>query len=245
MSPSLSPAVMLFYQYALSLLFLLPRVAARWRCPTAAAPHGLLVMGSIFGLASQLLLFVALSTIPLVEAVLLANSSPLFIPLVVLAWEHTPIGGAFWASLPIGFAGVVLRPPAKTRGRSAGQSRWRTVPAPAPSSAWSPSVAWKRPSPRGGYVLLSAVFVSPALMLRWATPAAHGGWLILVGVGVTMALARILTIRAYAAAPPEQLAPFNDAVVVFSALIGWAISHEVPNWLTGIGIVRTCSVWKG
>ena len=73
-------------------------------------------------------------------------------------------------------------------------------------------------------------------MLRWATPAAHGGWLILVGVGVAMALARILTIRAYAAAPPEQLAPFNYAVVL-SALIGWAISHDVPNWLTGIGIV--------
>jgi drug/metabolite transporter (DMT)-like permease len=56
-------------------------------------------------------------------------------------------------------------------------------------------------------------------------------------MGVAMGMARILTIRAYAAAPPEQLAPFNYAVVVFSALIGRAISHEVPNWLTGLGIV--------
>ena len=239
LSPSLSPVLIVFFQYALSLLFLLPWLLRGGVADLRTRRIGLLIMWSIFGLGSQLLLFVALSAIPLVEAVLLANSSPLFIPLVVLAWERTPIGRALWASLAIGFAGVVL-----ILQPGQGTFSW-AIPVALGAGACSAvglvtisRLESTEPARRMlfWYFLLSAVLVSPGLALHWSTPAG-GSWVTLVGVGLAMALAQIFTIRAYAAAPPEQLAPFNYSVVVFSALIGWVIFHEVPNWLTGLGIV--------
>ena len=144
-----------------------------------------------------------------------------------------------WASLAIGFAGVVL-----ILQPGQGTFSW-AIPVALGAGACSAiglvtisRLESTEPARRMlfWYFLLSAVFVSPALALRWSTPAG-GGWPALVGVGLAMALAQIFTIRAYAAAPPEQLAPFNYSVVVFSALIGWAVFREVPNWLTGLGIV--------
>ncbi len=57
-------------------------------------------------------MFVAVKKMPLVDAVLLSNSAPLFIPLVTWAWLRQRIQGMVWVSLLIGFAGVVviLRP---------------------------------------------------------------------------------------------------------------------------------------
>jgi drug/metabolite transporter (DMT)-like permease len=53
-------------------------------------------------------MFVAVKKMPLVNAVLLSNSAPLFIPLVTWVWLKERIGGMVWMSLSVGFAGVIL-----------------------------------------------------------------------------------------------------------------------------------------
>jgi drug/metabolite transporter (DMT)-like permease len=55
-----------------------------------------------------------------------------------------------------------------------------------------------------------------------------------LGIGFTLPASLCLALIGTFA---KSLAPFNYPVVVFSAPIGWAIFHEVPNWLTGLGIV--------
>ena len=49
-----------------------------------------------------------MKSMPLVDAVLLANAAPLFIPLVALFWMRTPIRPAVALSLAGGFIGVIL-----------------------------------------------------------------------------------------------------------------------------------------
>jgi len=238
-SSELSPVAIVFFQYALSFLLLLPWLLRGGLANLRTHRLGLLIIWSIFGLSSQLLMFIALASIPLVDAVLLANSSPLFIPLVVLAWEHTPIARALWVSLAIGFVGVmlILQPGAGVLSGAillalaAGAcsaiglvtiSRLESTEPPQRMLFW--------------YLLVSSLLTAPVWYVRWPAPS-PSGWISLVGLGIAMALAQILTIRAYTTASPAQLAPFNYSVVVFSALIGWAIWREVPNWLTIVGIL--------
>ena len=66
------------------------------------------ILRAAAGLLSQVLMFVAVKRMPLVNAVLLSNSAPLFIPLVTWVWLKERIGGMVWVSLLIGFAGVIL-----------------------------------------------------------------------------------------------------------------------------------------
>ena len=63
---------------------------------------------ALSGLLSQVLYFWAVKEMSLIDAVLLVNAAPLFIPLVALVWNRTPITPAVGHSLLVGFVGVVL-----------------------------------------------------------------------------------------------------------------------------------------
>ncbi len=69
---------------------------------------GLHILRAVGGLLSQAFMFAAVKKMALVDAVLLSNSAPLFIPLVAWVWLKEKIGGMVWVSLSIGFAGVIL-----------------------------------------------------------------------------------------------------------------------------------------
>ena len=55
-----------------------------------------------------MLYFWAVKEMTLIDAVLLVNAAPLFIPLVAFLWNRTPITPAVGISLLVGFIGVVL-----------------------------------------------------------------------------------------------------------------------------------------
>ena len=50
----------------------------------------------------------AVQSIPLLDSVLLSNSAPLFIPLVVYVWLKKSVKPAVWLSLLIGLGGIAL-----------------------------------------------------------------------------------------------------------------------------------------
>ena len=82
-----SSGVLVFFQYAISLVVLSPWFLKGGIASLRTERPKLQLVWAVFGLASQFLLFVALNLqTPLVDAVLLANSSPLFIPLVAWVW---------------------------------------------------------------------------------------------------------------------------------------------------------------
>lgn len=238
----LSAQVLTFFQNFISLLLLLPWVLHDGIANLKTHHWGLHFVRAITGLLSQYLMFAALKYIPLVDAVLLANAAPLFIPLVALVWLKTRISGRLWISLLIGFVGIVLilQPGGEVLN-------WATLLALVAGifSAMALVAVGRldltEPSARilFYYFLISSVLTAPLLLTNWTQPQGIA-WLWLVGIGITMAVAQFLLILAYNQASAAQLSPFNYSVVVFSGLIGWLIWNETPNAPAFFGVVLVC-----
>jgi drug/metabolite transporter (DMT)-like permease len=239
----ISSGMIVFFQYAISLVVLLPWFLRTGIASLKTHRLGLQLVWAVFGLGSQFLLFVALTSTPLLDAVLLANTSPLFIPLVVWAWQK--IRPSVWLAicLLIGFVGIVLILQPGGSGLSIGMP---IAIAAGVCSAIGLTAAGllqnTEPAARSlfWYFFLSPLIVLPFLPSQWTAPT-EKGWLLLLGIGICMAAAQLFTVLAYKQASPAQLSPFNYSVVVFSALIGLLVFHQPTNAITWVGVVLVCA----
>ena len=180
----------------------------------------------------------------LVDAVLLVNAAPLFIPVIALLWLRTPIAPAVLASLVIGFVGValIIKP-----GPSllANPSSLIALLAAVFSAIALVTVNTLSRTDRPDtilfyYFLIASLATAPFAVLQWKTPE-PAQWGLLIGVGVFMALAQLLIILAYEHATASQIAPFNYSVVLFSVAIGWIVWHDVLDWIAVLGILLVCA----
>ena len=240
---SVPASVLVFFQNAISLVIMLPWMLAHGVRELKTDRLPLHIVRALSGLLSQALFFVAVKRMSLVDAVLLVNAAPLFIPLVVLVWLRTPITTMVWAGLVIGFAGVllILQPSAALIGNPAALiaaaaalfSAIALVTVNQLSSTDQPNTILFY------YFLISTIAAAPFGIFDWATPDPHDWWL-LVGVGGFMAMAQLFIILAYRHASAQSIAPFNYSVVVFSGLIGWLVWNHVPDRLALLGILLVC-----
>jgi drug/metabolite transporter (DMT)-like permease len=241
---ALPTAVISFFQSAVSLLVFLPWVLRRGRAEVRTARFPLHVVRALAGLLSQVLYFWSVKQMPLVDAVLLVNAAPLFIPLIALVWLRTPITPAVLGCLAIGFVGValIIRPgPALL----ANPSSLVALLAAACSAVALVTVNTLSRTDRPDtilfyYFLIASLATAPFALIAWRTPA-PAEWGLLLGVGVFMALAQLLIILAYQHATASQIAPFNYSVVIFSAVIGWLAWGEALGALGILGIVLVCA----
>lgn len=102
---TVSSFTILFFQNFICFLLVLP----------SALKHGLKTQHpylhltrDAFGFVSYLLFVISLNYIPLANAVLLNNSSPLWIPWVVWIWFKKKVPLYLWGSIFLGFIGIVL-----------------------------------------------------------------------------------------------------------------------------------------
>lgn len=107
-----SVPVIVFIQSAVTLLLVMPatiRSTSKKTRAVFASPYiGLHLLRTIFSLGLSYLLFASVSYIPLVDAVLFANSFPLFLPFLAYLFLRKKINKKIWAPLFIGFVGIVL-----------------------------------------------------------------------------------------------------------------------------------------
>jgi len=235
-----STAMIVFFQSAVSLGLLLPWALRKGGEPLRTSRTGLHLLRALAGLASQVLMFLAVKRMPLANAVLLANSAPLFIPLVTWAWLRQRSGVVVWLSVLLGFGGVllILRPsramltdPVALFALAAAACSALALVAVHQLSKTEPAVRLLF-----YYFLFSSLATAPFAVWQWGSPSARA-WLLLGGVGLTMALSQLLIVLAYRHATPERIAPFNYTVVIFSGLIGWIGWHDQPTLLAALGAV--------
>ena len=174
----------------------------------------------------------------MVDAMLLRQSAPLTVPLVIWAWNRERIAGINWLPLAIGFAGVfghTQAQPGWTQlgGMPAGFSQHSACPC-----LWSPptKLATTEPSSRIllYYFVLSLACVGPFSLndfagLRWQE------WAAMVYVGIAIYFTLLLYTRAYAMAPAHAIAPVNYFAVVMAAFWGWLIWGQVPDGWSLVG----------
>lgn len=235
-----STGTMVFFQNFISLILFGPWALRRGFGELKTSRIALHILRAAAGMLSQVLMFAAVRKMPLVNAVLLSNSAPLFIPLVTWVWLKQRIDGTVWISLGIGFAGVVLilRPGLALLANPVALVAIGAASFSAFALVSVNQLSKTEPARRilFYYFLFSSVAAAPFALLEWKAPTAVE-WLFLGGIGLTMAMSQMLIVLAYQRATPTRIAPFNYTVVVFSGLIGWIVWHNTPGWLALAGVL--------
>ncbi len=198
---------------------------------------GLHLFRGAAGVLGFYLFYAALEHIPMVDAMLLRQSAPLAVPLVVWAWNREHIAPRTWLPLAIGFAGVVviLRPSPE------GLSWWHaggfvSALCLAISMVATHKLATSEPASRilFYYFVLSLACVAPFSLqdfegLRWQE------WAAMTYVGVAIYFTLRLYTLAYAIAPAHTIAPVNYLAVVLGAFWGWLLWEQVPDSWSLVG----------
>lgn len=240
---SVPPLLILFLQYAISFLVFLPRAAKAGPVVLKTGHLWLHVFRSTTGSACQLLFFIAVRSIPLMDSVLLSNAAPLFIPLIVYIWFRKAVQPLVWLSLFIGLIGILLiikpgpqmlQNPASLVALVAGIFSALALVATNKLAKTEPPIR----------ILFYNFGISTLLLLPlclWAwEPLTTPKWLLLFGVGGFYALTQYFIILAYRYASAAEISPFNYTVVIFSGLLGWRFFGNVPDTAAVIGTLLIC-----
>lgn len=192
---------------------------------------------SFAGLGSMYACFYALARMPLGDAMLLAYTSPLFMPWLSRVWVKEPPQPGVGPALCLGFAGValVMKP---------GMGLFTAAAVLALSSGLMGAVAQVgiRDLTKTEPVLrivfyfsaVSTLLSAAPLLWAWRTPQGME-WALLVGTGFTASLAQFMLTRAYHHASPAQVGPFIYSAVVFSAGWDWLLWRHRPDALSFLG----------
>lgn len=229
-----------FFQNFISLVLFLPWLFRGGVAEVKTSRPGLHILRALTGLLSQVLMFVAVKKMPLMDAVLLANSAPLFIPIITWAWLKEKISGVVWASLLVGFVGVILilKPNAALLSNPIALVATSAAVFSAFALVAVNRLSTTEPTERilFYYFLISSLAAAPFAIAEWRTPT-ELEWMYLAGIGVFMAVGQLLIILAYRQASAGRIAPYNYSVVVFSGLIGWLVWKNTPDLLSLAGVI--------
>lgn len=229
-----STGVLLLFQNAICLLFVIPVVMRAGWSSVRTTKFGLHVLRAATGTACWYALFFAITQIPLANATLLTYSAPLWMPLIAWAVTRQRVARATWVGALVGFAGVVLV--LQPQGHRVDVGEFAAFAGALFLAVAMMSVRWlgaTEPITRVlfYYFLLSTVMAVPIAVFDWEpVPAAAWPWLL--GLGFAQLASQILIVLAYRYAAAEKLGPFIYSVIVFTAVIDWLVWKHPPTLLT-------------
>jgi len=238
-SPDLGTEMVVFLRNLFGLLVLLPIVAGHGGSLFTSTRPGTMAIRTLAGLTSMYGFFYVIAHLPLAEATLVKLTTPFFMPLIAYFWLREHIGRHNALAIVVGFAGVlfILRPGAATFDPHA------LVGIAAALLASVAMVAIRdmsddEPPARivFHFVGISTLVSAVPLLWAWQTPDWHL-WPWLIAMGVCGTAGQLLITRAFQAAPPGRLGPFNYTSVVFAAALGWLVWDESLFITTVVGSV--------
>lgn len=199
-----------------------------------------IIWRALFGALATLLYVIALQRIPLVNATLLFNTTPLFIPLLALVFFRRRVPAIAWLSILVGFAGIIfIIRPREDIYSSIGD--WIGL-----ASGFSLAIAFiivgiltrTEPLKRINFYFFligSLVFV-PWLVFLPSLPSLPT-FLWSLAAGGAFVLTQYFLVKAYSHAEPHEVGALQYSSVVFAGFFDWAIWHKVPTLFTFIGIL--------
>jgi drug/metabolite transporter (DMT)-like permease len=198
----------------------------------------LLATGAMFGF------FYGLSRMPLVNALTIAFTAPLFVTGLSVPFLGEHVGWRRWLAVIAGFVGVliVLRP-----GQGMFTPAAIALIIAAVCYAGLALTARKLAATESSFSLAVYVVTGPFLISAILIPGdftapTAGGWFFFMLAGLCSALAWIGIVGGYRRAPPAMLAPFEYTALIGAAAAGYLIWDEVPDiWVVTGGLVIIAS----
>ncbi|HHF4793776.1 TPA: DMT family transporter [Haemophilus influenzae] len=238
----------LFSRFLIGLLFLLPFVIKDRDFKVDTRQWKFLILRNAAGVSNMLINFYVVKFLPLSIAVLLMNTSALFIPILLLFFhQKTPLN-VLLCSL-IGFLGVSIILLTNHNGNVdpiyvlIGLSG--AVLAGMAFIGLQELNKYNTPKNIVFYFHLIGTFMLPVFFInQWKIPNLYElGLLLLVG-GFGL-IFQLLLMRAFKYAPANIITPFAFTGVVFSSVFDWLFWHHTPNlyfWLGAVIIVGAVSL---
>ena len=236
-SRELPNAPIVFFRHFIMLVFLLPWLWREGRHALDTDDYPGHLARGLAGVSSAACYFYVLARLRLADAVLLAQSLPLFIPLVERAWLGERIPHRLWGVLGLGFAGLllILRP---------GTGVFDLAALVGLAAAVFASVAQvgirrlTRTEPVTRIVfyfgLVASVASLPPAVYWWKAPS-PATWAVLLLGGAFATIGQLTLTRAYSCAPAARVGPFLYVGPVFAGLVDWLVWGRLPDALFVLG----------
>ena len=236
-----------FFQSAVSMALLLPWILRPGREVLVPKNKLLIAARSFCGAIFLYLFYMSIRLVPLVNAVLLQNTAPLFIPVLTLILFRKKPAMPVLAAMLTGFIGVALvldpgrgflRPGDLIALSAGGISALGTI--------LLGRLEDKGESGRTLMLYYLAIIMLAAgawSMHAWKTPQGVL-WSHLVFAGVFYTAYMSLLMLSLRHASPVVIAPFIYLGVVFSGVVDWAVWKQYPDLMTilGSGVVILAAV---
>lgn len=238
-----SVPVVLLFQNFIGLLITLPWMIKNGEKSLYLSKIGVIVIRSLAGYLNYAFMFLAVQRISLVNTVLLSNSAPLFIPLIIWLWRGVKIQKGLWLGIIIGFIGIafILRPTGEIINLGAlfgiGAAICLSVSAIAKRRLVKtepiPTILF--------YYFLITTFLSIPFSFETWRYLTKESLILLCIIGILFTIGQILFLKALKYEKPSYLSAFNYSAVVYGAFLQWIIWGNFPDWCTFMGIVVVCT----
>ncbi len=229
--------------FVLALILLIPLLAVRCGrdLPTRVLPLHLLRGG--MGMGGFLLFMSAAKLVNLVNANVLLNTTPLFIPLLAWLFLRQRIPPGLWKALAVGFAGMVivvqpnasiLDKPGDLLGLAAGfvcAIEFLAVKALDRSESALTQLF---------FFLTIGSLVASLMMVGHFHSITLDQFLLVLASALCLLSFQFLLIRSYSYADPSSIGAFQYSSVIFAGLIGWIWFAQIPNAGVVVGTVLIC-----
>jgi drug/metabolite transporter (DMT)-like permease len=184
--------------------------------------------------------FYSVQMLPLVNAVTLTNTAPLFLPLIALVWFKLVVSKKRFLATAVGFLGVVilLRPTGdfQLMGSLLGLASGLFA-AVAFMSIRQLSKIESTETILCYYFLIGSVLSFIPAVLDWKPITEPLQWLYFILSGICALIYQLMVTKAFTHAPATKVGTTNYLGVVFGGLFGWWIFGEVPDMWVVIGAV--------
>ena len=230
----------IFFQSLVALAFLLPWIFKQGK-QVAIPKNKILICGrSLTGLTFLYLFYVSVRLTPLVNAVLLKNTAPLFIPVMMCLIFKKKLTLKKLAPVLIGFTGVVLV-------LNPGKGFLRPGDMVALSAGLVSAAGFimvgrledkgERVSTMMLFYLITTILITGIWCIpSWKSPAGIQWWYLLA-IGALYAIYQVLLLIAIKLSSPVVIAPIIYFGVVFSGVIDWIGWKQVPTGGTILGSI--------
>jgi drug/metabolite transporter (DMT)-like permease len=228
-----------FFTFFISWLGLAPYLLCKqWHHLKTKQLHWLFLR-SIFGLSIVYFFVVSLQTIPLVDAVMLNNSAPLFIPFIAYFILKIPINHKLWGAIALGIIGLILilRPDQQLFNKG---GIWGLMSGVAMAFSWVTirKLTYTEPTTRIVFYFLTISTLITAIPLIWTwQPLPSSAWLDLLLVGAAYLITSITFTLAAKWISITLVSMLYYSVVVFSVFLNWFFFQQLPGLITFFGIL--------
>lgn len=247
LSSSVSVSTLVFSRLAFGVPFMLwviyyKKIDITWK----KVPKNL--TRNLGGLLALYSYFYAVQALPLVNAVTLNNTTPLFFPLLVLIWMKLIVSKRRFLATGLGFLGVVVLLHPTTGGFLSTGSVLGLVSglfgAIALISVRILSKSESTETILSYYYLVGAFLSFFPMLFNWEPVAEPIQWVYVLLAALCGLVYQFTLTKAYTHAPATKVGTTNYLSVVFSGLLGWSIFNEVPDlWVLAGTILIICGAF--